>query len=297
MKDVKGTTRVCGIIGNPVGHSVSPVLQNTLADITGTELVYVPFKVEDNIKAAIEGAYALNVFGLNVTVPHKSAVIECLADIDPIAASIGAVNTLVRTDRGYKGYNTDILGLKRELGEAGIALGGRRVIILGAGGAARAIAFLCAKENASAIYILNRTVSKAENIAASVNEYFEADIAKAMDIADYAGLEGGGYVCIQTTSVGLYPDTDKAPVEDKAFYKKIDAAVDIIYNPAVTKFMKLVKASGKASDGTDKKAYNGLKMLLYQGVSAYELWNNVQISTQQSEEVYKAMCREMGIDE
>mgnify|MGYP003246980661 CR=1 FL=1 len=280
MKDVKGTTRVCGIIGNPVGHSVSPVLQNTLADITGTELVYVPFKVEDNIKAAIEGAYALNVFGLNVTVPHKSAVIECLADIDPIAASIGAVNTLVRTDRGYKGYNTDILGLKRELEEAGIALGGRRVIILG-----------------SAIYILNRTVSKAENIAASVNEYFEADIAKAMDIADYAGLEGGGYVCIQTTSVGLYPDTDKAPVEDEAFYKKIDAAVDIIYNPAVTKFMKLVKASGKASDGTDKKAYNGLKMLLYQGVSAYELWNNVQISTQQSEEVYKAMCREMGIDE
>lgn len=297
MKDVKGTTRVCGIIGNPVGHSVSPVLQNTLADITGTELVYVPFKVEDNIKAAIEGAYVLNVFGLNVTVPHKSAVIECLADIDPIAASIGAVNTLVRTDRGYKGYNTDILGLKRELEEAGIALGGRRVIILGAGGAARAIAFLCAKENASAIYILNRTVSKAENIAASVNEYFEADIAKAMDIADYAGLEGGGYVCIQTTSVGLYPDTDKAPVEDEAFYKKIDAAVDIIYNPAVTKFMKLVKASGKASDGTDKKAYNGLKMLLYQGVSAYELWNNVQISTQQSEEVYKAMCREMGIDE
>ena len=296
MKDVKGTTKVCGIIGNPVGHSISPVLQNTLAEITGTDLVYVPFRVEDNIKAAIEGAYAMNVFGLNVTVPHKSAVIECLTDIDPLAASIGAVNTLVRVDGGYKGYNTDILGLKRELEEAGIALEGRRVIILGAGGAARAIAFLCAEENASAIYILNRTVSKAEDIANAVNGYSGSNVAKAMAIADYADLEGEGYVCIQTTSVGLYPDSDKAPVEDEAFYRKIDAAVDIIYNPAQTKFMKLVRASGKAADGSDKKTYNGLKMLLYQGVSAYELWNNIQISTQQAEEVYKAMCREMGTD-
>lgn len=299
MKNIKGTTKVCGIIGNPIEHSISPLLHNTLSDIMGIDLAYVPFRVEHgDVKAAVNGAYSLNIFGMNVTVPHKSSVIEALADIDPLAESIGAVNTLVRTNGGYKGYNTDILGLKRELDEAGICLDGNEVIILGAGGAARAIAFLCADGNASRIHILNRTLEKAEGIAVAVNEYFGLDVAQAVNIADYRKLTGSSYICIQTTSVGLYPNTDEAPIEDECFYDRIKAGVDIIYNPAETKFMRLLKESnGTGFDGKDKIICNGLKMLLYQGISAFELWNGISVSDEKAMVVYEAMKKEMGIND
>lgn len=171
--DIKGTTRVCGLIGNPVGHSVSPAIHNNLARLTGKDMVYTTFKVEKgDVEAAVRGAYSLNILGLNVTVPHKSAVIDSLVDIDPLAKAIGAVNTLVRVDGGFKGYNTDILGLARELEDEGIELENSKVIILGAGGAARAITFLCSSKNAQCVYLLNRTVDKAEAIAQAVNAHF-----------------------------------------------------------------------------------------------------------------------------
>lgn len=289
MENIKGTTKVCGIIGNPVEHSISPVLQNKLAELMNINLVYVPFKVENNDAAkAVEGAYALNVFGMNVTVPHKSNVIDTLVDIDPLAQSIGAVNTLVRKEGGYKGYNTDILGLKRELEEENINLDGQNVILLGAGGAARAIAFLCVQENAHKVYILNRTIEKARQIADAVNKHFGKEAAEALSMNEYDKIKGTGYVAIQTTSVGLYPAVDTAPIEDAEFYKKITAAVDIIYNPATTRFMELARAQGA-------RAFNGLKMLLYQGVSAFELWNDVKVTKEQADIVYEAMKKEMDI--
>lgn len=288
--NIKGTTRVCGLIGNPVGHSISPVIHNTLADITHTDMVYTTFKVEgDDVLKAVEGAYALNILGLNVTVPHKQSVMEALVDIDPLAEAIGAVNTLVRTKKGYKGYNTDILGLKRELEDEKIELKDSRCIILGAGGAARAIAFLCAESGAKEVYVLNRTIEKAESIAAAVNSYFGRKCVIPMQINDYGSLMEKDYIVIQTTSVGLYPDVDKAVITDAEFYKKVKAGVDIIYNPAVTRFMKLCKEAGKP-------AYNGLKMLLYQGVAAYELWNDTHISREEAETVYNRMKEELGIE-
>ena len=171
--DIKGTTRVCGLIGNPVGHSVSPAIHNNLARLTGKDMVYTTFKVErGDVEAAVRGAYSLNILGLNVTVPHKSEVIDSLVDIDPLAKAIGAVNTLVRVDGGFKGYNTDILGLARELEDEGIELADSKVIILGAGGAARAITFLCSSKGAKKIYLLNRSVDKAQDIAhAVINEF------------------------------------------------------------------------------------------------------------------------------
>ena len=174
--DIKGTTRVCGLIGNPVGHSVSPAIHNNLAQLTGKDMVYTTFKVEKgDVKTAVKGAYSLNILGLNVTVPHKSEVIDTLVDIDPLARAIGAVNTLVRVEGGFKGYNTDILGLARELEDEGIELENSKVIILGAGGAARAITFLCSSKNAQCVYLLNRTVDKAEAIAQAVNAHFNND--------------------------------------------------------------------------------------------------------------------------
>ena len=280
--DIKGTTRVCGLIGNPVGHSVSPAIHNNLAQLTGKDMVYTTFKVEKgDVASAVRGAYSLNILGLNVTVPHKSEVIDSL---------IGAVNTLVRVDGGFKGYNTDILGLARELEDEGIELADSKVIILGAGGAARAITFLCSSKNAQCVYLLNRTVDKAEAIAQAVNAHFNNDKVIPMNIADYADIPGEDYIVIQTTSVGLHPNDEAVVIDDEAFYKKAAVGVDIIYNPGETTFMKLIKAQGK-------KAYNGLKMLLYQGVSAYELWNDCKITKEEADEVYKCLQKELGINE
>lgn len=291
MRDIKGTTRVCGLIGNPVEHSISPLIHNTLADLCGIDMVYTTFRVErGQVHTAVNGAYALNILGMNVTVPHKQEVLESLADVDSLAGAIGAVNTLVRTDNGYKGYNTDILGLGRELKEEGIPLNGSEVILLGAGGAARAIAFLCVSEGAKRVYILNRTEDKAAAIAKDVNVHLNSCAAQAMKLSDYNTLSGEDYIVIQTTSVGLYPDCDTAVIEDEDFYKKAAVGVDIIYNPAETKFMKLMKAQGKP-------AFNGLKMLLYQGVSAFELWNDLHADDSDVKKVYEHMKKELKISE
>ena len=253
-------------------------------------MVYTTFKVEKgDVVTAVNGAYALNILGLNVTVPHKQAVMESLVDIDPLAKAIGAVNTLVRTDKGYKGYNTDILGLERELIDEGVVLLGSRCVILGAGGAARAIAFLCAKSGAKEIYMLNRTKEKTYDIAKAVNDYFGKECIKPMLISEYDKLEPDDYVVIQTTSVGLYPNVDDVVIDDEAFYKKVKVGVDIIYNPSETRFMKMCKNAGKP-------ACNGLKMLLYQGVAAYELWNDVSVTKEQADKVYNKMKEELGIE-
>ncbi len=291
MTEIKGTTKVCGLIGNPVAHSISPVIHNNLAELCGIDLVYETFKVENDLVAdAVKGAYALNIQGLNVTVPHKQKVMEVLKDIAPLAEAIGAVNTLVRVEGGYKGYNTDILGLERELEDAGIEISGRDVIILGAGGASRAIAFLCADKGAENVYLFNRTLEKAELIADAVNRHFKKDIVTPYNIKDYSALAGNEYIAIQTTSVGLHPNDDEAVIESADFYEKLAAGVDVIYNPVKTKFMKLVEAQGKP-------AYNGLKMLLYQGIASFELWNNITVSKEQVDIVYDRMKRELGIVE
>lgn len=288
MKEVKGTTRVLGLIGNPVEHSISPLIHNTLASLNEDDYVYTTFKVEKNgVADAIRGAYALNVLGLNVTVPYKSEVIDYLTSIDPLAKAIGAVNTLVRTDDGFKGYNTDILGLERELMDEGITLSNRTCIILGAGGAARAIAFLCASRNAKKVYVLNRTINKAESIKEAVNSYFKKDLVKALKLSDYTKIDEDDCICIQCSSVGLYPNVEDVIISDEAFYKKLEVGVDIIYNPANTAFMKACNRAGV-------KSYNGLKMLLYQAICAYELWSGSQISQSSSQYIYEKMQANMA---
>jgi shikimate dehydrogenase len=291
MSKIKGTTRVCGLIGNPVEHSISPLIHNTLAELCGIDMVYTTFRVErGEVSTAVKGAFALNILGMNVTVPHKQEVLASLEETDELAAAIGAVNTLVRTESGFKGYNTDMLGLKRALEEENVVLRDSRVILLGAGGAARAIAFLCVSSGAKEVYILNRTLEKAAAIAEDVNRHLKTDAAHAMRLSDYDKLQGSGYIVLQTTSVGLYPDCDNAAILDEEFYKKAAAGVDIIYNPAETKFMKLIKQQGKP-------AYNGLKMLLYQGVSAFELWNNLKVDAEKTQLVYEKMKEELKINE
>lgn len=286
---IDGYTRTCGLIGNPVEHTMSPAIHNTIAEETGQNLVYVPFHVpEGKVREAVEGAYALNLLGCNVTVPYKSAVIPWLKELDPLAERIGAVNTLVRTQDGFKGYNTDMPGLYRALASDGIALRGERVIILGAGGVARAVAVMLADE-AEEILILNRTVEKAQAIADEVNGYTGRKTVRALPLDGYRQLpEEQRYLAIQATNVGMFPKTGEAVIEDGGFYERIHTGYDLIFNPVDTKFMQLTRETGG-------HACNGLKMLLYQGIIAYELWMGTKITGELEEKAYEAMKLAMDI--
>lgn len=279
---INGYTRVCGLIGNPVEHTKSPAIHNTLAAELGENLVYVPLRVpEGRLREAVEGAWALNILGLNVTVPYKSQVIPFLKEIDPLAEKIGAVNTLVRTEGGFKGYNTDMPGLLRAMGEDGVKLTGEKVLLLGAGGAARAVAMLLAEQGAESVVILNRTVEKAESLAEEVNRTAGRRLVRAAALEEYRSLpEEEKYLAIQTTNLGMFPRTEEVVIEDRAFYEKIHTGYDLIFNPEKTRFMSLVEESGG-------RAFNGLKMLLYQGIIAYELWTGAKVDSALAGRVYR----------
>lgn len=286
--EINGYTRTCGLLGNPVEHTMSPVIHNTLSERLGKNLVYVPFHVpEGHVGQAVEGAFALNLLGMNVTVPYKSQVIPFLKEIDPLAEQIGAVNTLVRTEDGYKGYNTDMPGLYRAMCEDGVRIAGEKVLILGAGGAARAVALLLARKEAAQILILNRSVDKALQVAEEVNGIAGRQLAEAVALADWGSLpEGEKYLAVQTTNVGMFPHVEDALVEEPAFYDRIHTGYDLIFNPSETKFMRLVKANGG-------RAFGGMKMLLYQGIIAYELWTGEQVGRELSAEIYGKLTQAM----
>lgn len=287
---IDGYTRTCGLIGNPVEHTMSPVIHNTLAQVLGQNLVYVPFHVQPGyVRQAVEGAYALNLLGCNVTVPYKSEVIPFLKELDPLAERIGAVNTLVRTEGGFKGYNTDMPGLLRAFEADGVRPAGEKVLILGAGGVARAVAVMLS-ELASEIIILNRTSEKAQKLSDEINACAKRRPARAMSLSDWRQLPAGErYLAVQTTNVGMFPGVEEAVIEDADFYRRIHTGYDLIFNPARTRFMQLTEEAGG-------RAYNGLKMLLYQGVIAYEHWTGAMVTAELEERAYTAMKQAMAIE-
>lgn len=284
-----GKTIVCGVMGCPIEHSMSPMMHNYYSEQMGVDMTYVPFKVEPGqVGDAVRGAYALNVCGVNVTVPHKQEVMEYLCGIDEDAQAIGAVNTLVRAEGGYKGYNTDAAGLLRAMTEAGMEIQGRTCILLGAGGAAKAAAYVLAKEGASKVYVLNRSADKARDLADYINGRFGREILTPLALSDWPAIPERGCLAVQTTSVGMHPHVDAAPIEEPGFYEKLDAAFDVIYTPMETRFMKLAADAGA-------KTSNGLDMLLYQGIAAYELWNpQIRVSDAAIEGARELLIRFLG---
>ena len=272
-----------GIFGNPIKHTLSPVIHDTLSDALGLSERYVPFCVEDeDLSRCVKLAYDEGVLGLNITVPHKQHVMESLVDVDIAAKTIGAVNTLVRVEGGYKGYNTDMPGLAKALETEGIALKDETVIMLGAGGAARAVAYMCVSYGAKQVYIVNRTYAHAQAIADDMNAFAGKAVVQAVASEDYKSIPEGKYLMIQCTSVGLH-EGDGMPFDfGDTFYAMAKAGVDLIYNPAQTPFLKEMEKLGVP-------AVNGLKMLLYQGILAYELWNDLTVSETLTDKVYLAL--------
>ena len=269
---ISASTSVYGIVGNPIEHSLSPLLQNALAKEMNIDMSYVAFHVTDNIKVAIDGAYLLGIKGLNVTIPFKKDMMNIVTDIDERAKKIGAINTLKRVKSGYKGYNTDILGLKHSIKINGMSIHGKNVIILGAGGAAKAALYLSIEEDAKSITIINRNVKRANELKKEVCDTFKNISVVSLDELkqNLDVLEHSDYFVFQTTNVGMYPKIDECIIDDTGFYEKCDCGIDLIYTPFETVFIKnMLKAN--------KKCINGLDMLILQGVASFEIWNDVKV--------------------
>lgn len=263
---VKGDTEVFAVIGCPVHHSFSPVIHNTMADITGRNFIYTALEVQPkNISAAIRGAYALGIKGLNVTVPHKVAVMSELCRIDKRAEIIGAVNTLKFTDKGYEGCNTDVIGVYYAIRNRGFEIKDKNVLLLGAGGAGNACAVMAADKGCKRLYIANRTVEKAKRLAGNVRNAFSCD-AEAMALTDIYDIDSVDIV-INSTVMGFGKNIGISPIKDKSFFKAkgVGLVFDAIYTPWKTQLLKDAEESGVY-------ALNGFDMLVYQAVAAEEIW-------------------------
>jgi len=257
--------KVYGVIGDPIGHSMSPVMHNDLFEHNEIDATYLAFHVKKgNLEAAVTGLKALGVSGFNVTVPHKTDIIPLLDDIDPLAKAIGAVNTVVNTNGKLIGFNTDGRGFVRALLNKGLSLTEQKVLVIGAGGAARAIYFSLAEAGVKEIDICNRTVEKALSLKEACPFSVETKVSSISEaektIVDYDLL-------IQTTLIGMSPQVDDTPIRFKAL--KTDCfASDIIYNPLETKFLKEAKFIGASIQ-------NGVDMFVNQGALAFEIWTSI----------------------
>ncbi len=247
---------VYGIIGWPVAHSLSPAMHNAAFKALGQEAVYGKFPVApERLSAAVEGLRALGIKGVSVTIPHKEAVRSLLQGIHQEAQKIGAVNTILNDNGRLVGFNTDWQGALRALEEQ-ISLKGKEAVVLGAGGAARAVVYALKKAGAL-VCIYNRTFTKAQELALTFG-------AKAF--AWEALSKARGHILINTTSVGLKEDRSPAPAQ---ILSRFQVVMDIVYTPLETRLLREAKAQGC-------KTISGLKMLVYQAVEQFYLWRGLR---------------------
>lgn len=249
---IDATTQVFAVMGNPVGHSLSPVMFNRAFSETGHNSVYVAFQVT-GIKDGMSAMRSLGIKGASITIPHKVSILGFLDELDPMAENIGAVNTVINSEGRIKGYNSDCPGAVTALEEI-TNLAGKRVAIIGSGGAARAIGF-GVKSRGSSLTLINRSIPKGEKLATSL----EADF---IPISDLRSLPFD--ILIQTTSVGMSPLSHQSPVPDGLFSPGL-LVMDIVYAPLKTRFLNDAIKAGC-------QTINGLAMFVHQAAFQFELW-------------------------
>ena len=259
---INGKTKIYGIIGHPVEHTLSPAMQNAAFIALGINAVYLPFEVRpEDLGKAIKGLLLLGVCGFNVTVPHKTACMKFLDKIDDSAKAIGAVNTIKIVNKKLHGYNTDGIGFLRSLKED-LKTGpkDKNVFVIGAGGASRAVVWTLAKAGARSIVVVDKIRERAEELANTCS--FAGDV-KSIDCGDnWASCLKDADILINASPIGM-KDTDPSPVDTKLLHKRL-TVFDLIYNKH-TKLVKNAKIKGI-------RACGGFGMLLYQGVEAFAIW-------------------------
>lgn len=262
---IGGGTRLLGLIGRPVAHSLSPKMHNASFRAEGLDYVYVAMDVApEDLPAAVKGASVLGFRGFNLTMPHKRAMLPLLDDIDELAAGAGAVNTVVIEDsKKLRGYNTDGSGFVEACEEAGIALTNRKVLLLGAGGAAASIALAVVRQGAEELHILNRNIEHARELAEKLRAAGAATKVEACSVGALSETAPGAEVIVNATPLGMRRG-DPLPVP--VGYLDGKDVCDAVYLPgAETALIRAARERGV-------RAVTGERMLLYQGVEAQRLW-------------------------
>jgi len=260
--------QVVGIIGYPLGHSVSPAMHNAAFKKMGLDWEYAPFEVKPgDLAEALNGFRSLHFAGFNVTIPHKEAIVPLLDEVTKLARIIGAVNTVVNQEGKLIGYNTDGAGFIESLKEdAKINPKGRRIVVLGAGGASRAASIMLAEVGAKIITLADIQEDKAKELSEYIGSSFEVDcdyvdvnsqeLQKAIDKAD---------ILVNSTPIGMKPKIDQSPLANNTKLHSKLLVYDLVYNPSQTKLLKTAKVAGC-------KTCSGLGMLVRQGAAAFTLW-------------------------
>lgn len=258
-------TNILCVIGHPIEHSMSPVMHNAALNDLSLDYVYLAFDIPPNdLKKAILGFKKRNIIGINVTIPHKEAIIPYLDELDPLSKQIGAVNTIKNEGGVLLGRNTDALGAKKALMDAGFKIEGKKALILGAGGAARAISFALS-EKIDEIFISNRTEERAIKLAKELHNKTKIKATgKDMSEKTLRSLTYSVDILINTTPIGMYPKIDISPISKDLLNENL-FIFDIIYNPLQTRLLKDAKETGS-------KILNGLDMFINQGALAFEWW-------------------------
>lgn len=282
------TVGLLGVIGYPIGHSISPQLHQALCDVSGMNYFYDKFLVEPSeLKEAFEDFAKKGFRGINVTVPHKPDIIPLLDEVDPNALKIGAVNTVVWKDGKSYGYNTDVDGFVMAVKEeANFDFANKRVLILGAGGAARGVAMGCVTQGAAQVDFCNRTVEKAQALA----EVFQGGVLEQTD-PQFAEKFQTYDLIVNTTSAGMKPQEDKMPLTAEYTFRKGQVCFDAIYVPRRTLWLQKAETEGAT-------VVNGMGMLFYQGVEAFQKWkiaDNTKPLTPEQIARAKALLQERGV--
>lgn len=281
IRTVDGKTGLFGLIGNPVRHTKSPLIHNTLFKLFDINAVYIPMLIQrDSLENAVNGMKAMNVTGFNVTVPYKKDIIKYLDDISKDALLMGAVNTVKNVNGKLKGYNTDAEGFVRDFKDAfDTNFNGKKVLLFGAGGTSRALAVKLASDGVQHLTIVNRTEQHAQSIAELVRNNF-GNIVSCMnpDSPEFLNEFQDYEAVINTTPVGMSTYADTTPFDINFNFNERQMVYDVIYSPKVTKFLSQAQSQGC-------KIRNGFGMLINQGVSAFEIWTGRIVARQQTVEL------------
>jgi len=285
--EISGKTKVCCVIGDPVEHTLSPVIHNAAFKELGLNFVYLAFRVRrEELRKAMGGVRSLDIHGLNVTMPHKSAIMRYLDEIDSTAKSIGAINTILNVEGRLVGYITDGVGAINALKENGVGLEGKKLLLLGAGGAGKAIAFHVAQE-AKELRILNRTPRKAKELAEALRKEFNKKVSGNSLSSELVKKElEDADILVNATSVGMHPDVNRSLV-NPSWLRPDLCVMDIIYDPLETKLAKDAKSVGA-------KVVSGVEMLVYQGAASFKIWTNRRAPVKAMREAVLNKLSELG---
>jgi len=264
---VTSNTSIYGLIGRPLEHSISPQIQNAAYAEMGLDAIYVPLHLRGrHVPGLVTAARDIGISGLNVTIPYKSDVIPALDWVDGVAEMIGAVN-VIRLGDEIRGYNTDVTASMKSLKEVSGPLAGRRVILVGAGGSARAVAFGLIGENAC-LSIANRTLERAQSLATDIISGYPGADVRALDLGEMTSELGNQEVLINATPVGMYPHIGDSIVGPEILGPDL-TVMDLVYNPRDTRLLEQARQAGCRTVG-------GLRMLVYQAAESIEIWTGLE---------------------